>query len=219
MITVADLAERVKNPYREDEYFNLNVRSGILRGPTGTRLLAVPEELIEGLHKGLEDECGQAAPIVLYQCGKWWGKQFWKRQQVEVRHFFQEEMGELPFAFFLHVLRKVWALYGWGQIDFSFALKDKGFVEVRVAQAMYSDAVGNIGRTSDHIMAGVLASVVSELAGRELECVEVGCRSKGDQRCTFVLGMKARVDPIAAWVKQGVSVQDILARLASGEAN
>jgi uncharacterized protein len=217
MMTVADFASRSKNPYREEHYFTLNVRNGVLRSPLGVRMLAIPEELFQGLHAGLEDECGAAAPVVLYQCGKWWGRQFLKKQTLEVRHFFQEDLTALPIASFLHVMRKVFQLYGWGQLDVSFELRESGFLEARVENAFYSDAVGNVGRTTDDLMAGVLASVLGELAGRELECVETTCRSRGDQRCTFLIGIKPRVEIVSSWLKQGRNHAAIVEAVAKGE--
>jgi predicted hydrocarbon binding protein len=108
-------------------------------------------------------------------------------------------------------------MYGWGVLDVSFALRERGFVDVDVQNAMYSDVVGNIGRTSDFIIAGVLASIVSDLGGRELEAVEVACKSRGDQRCSFIVGLKSRVDVVAQWVKQGRTRAEIHAAVANGE--
>jgi predicted hydrocarbon binding protein len=115
------------------------------------------------------------------------------------------------------VLRRVWALYGWGTLNLDFDLREKGFVAVSVENAMYSDVVGNIGRTSDFVIAGVLASIVGDLSGRELECIEIGCKSKGDARCDFLVGIKNRVDVVAAWVKAGRTKSEIIASIAQGQ--
>jgi uncharacterized protein len=215
--TIADFVTRLRNPYREEDYFTLNVRNGVVRAPTGTRILSIPEELISGLHEGLEEECGAASSIVLYQCGKWWGKQFVKHQAHEIRHFFSEEAADLPLAVYLQVLRRVWSMYGWGALDVSFELKSHGFIEICISDAMYSSVVGNVGRTSDHIFAGVLASIVSDLAGRELECVETACRSRGDKRCFFLVGIKTRTEIVATLVKQGTPHAQIVETIGRGE--
>jgi predicted hydrocarbon binding protein len=217
MMKPDDVSARARNFYREEDYFSLNVRSGVIRSPLGTRMVAIPEDLVLGLHLGLEEEAGAASGIVLYQCGKWWGKQFIKRHGNETRHFYQLDHSDLPLHFFVQVLRRVWALYGWGKIDLDFDLREKGFIAVNVENAMYSDVVGNVGRTTDYIIAGVLASIIGDLSGRELECVEIGCKSKGDARCDFLVGIRTRVDVIAAWVKQGRPRTEILASVAQGQ--
>jgi len=217
MMRPDEVAPRARNFYKEEDYFSLNVRSGIIRSPVGVRILGIPEELIAGLHIGLEEEAGAAAPTILYTCGKWWGRQFARRHAIEIRQFYQLDAGELPLHFWQQVIRRVWALNGWGKLNFSWKLRSEGFVEVDIDNAMYSDVVGNLGRTTDHVVAGVLASVVGELAGRELECVEVACRSKGDVNCSFLVGLKPRIDVVSAWVRQGRPHSEIRSAIAAGE--
>lgn len=219
MMGPSDAIPGFRNRYREEEYFDLNVRNGVMRSPLGTRMMAFPEDFILGLHRGLEDETGAAAPIVLYSVGRWWGARFVRRQAQEVRAFFDVEMGEMPASLYLLVLRRVWALYGWGKIDLSFDLQEQGFVRVDIDRSIYSETVGNIGKPSEFLVAGILASTVGEMAGRELECVQVACKSKGDRRCTFLVGMKNRVESIQQWVEQGLGPSDILARVEQGEAS
>lgn len=217
MMKPDDVSARARNFYREEDYFSLNVRNGVIRSPTGVRMVAIPEEFIAGLHAGLEDETGAASGIVLYQCGKWWGKRFVKAQSIEIRHFYSLEAAELPLHFYQQVLRKVWGLYGWGTLDISHEARDKGFIVVDVQNAMYSDVVGNIGKVSDYIIAGALASIIGELAGRPLECAEIACKSKGDVKCSFLVGVKSRIDVAQAWVKQGRTRAAVLEAIAKGE--
>jgi predicted hydrocarbon binding protein len=101
-------------------------------------------------------------------------------------------------------------------VDFSFELKDRGFIIVNVQNAMYSEVVGNIGRTSDHIVAGLLSAIGTDLAGRELECVEIACRSKGDARCSFLLGMGSRLTAVEDMVRGKRSRVEIVAELDKG---
>jgi len=208
-----------RNRYREEEYFTLNVRNGVIRNPQGTRMMAFPEDFILGLHRGLEDETGAASPIILYSVGRWWGARFVRRQAQEIRAFFDVEMGEMPAALYLLVLRRVWGLYGWGKLDVSLDLSEQGFVRVDIDRSIYSEVVGNLGRPSEFLVAGILASMIGEMAGRELECVQVACTSKGDRRSTFLVGIKPRTDIVKAWVEQGVPTTEILDRVTQGEVS
>ena len=206
-----------RNRYREEEYFDLNVKNGVIRNPLGTRMMAFPEDFILGLHRGLEDETGAASSVVLYTVGKWWGARFVRRQAQEVRAFFDVEMGEMPASIFMLVMRRVWSLFGWGSLDVSFDLSEQGFVRVDIDRSIYSETVGNIGRPSEFLVAGILASIVGEMAGRELDCVQIACRSKGDRRCTFLVGMKQRTEAIQKWVEKKAGPSDILQRVEAGE--
>jgi len=206
-----------RNHFTPAKYFDANVRGGILRSKAGARMITLNEDFVIGLHRALEDETGAAAPAVLYTVGKWWGERFVKQHELELRQLYQNEIGELPLGIWEVVLRRVWALYGWGRIEMSFALQDRGFVEVVVASPFYSDAVGQLGRTTDHLLAGAIASIVRHLAGRDLEACEVACKSKGDADCRFLVGLKSRVNIIEAWVKQGRSRDDIVGAIQSGE--
>jgi hypothetical protein len=82
---------------------------------------------------------------------------------------------------------------------------------------MYSDVVGNVGKTTDHIIAGVLAAILSELAGRELHAVEICCKSKGDARCHFMIGTEARTKILDSWVREGRKRREILDAIARDE--
>jgi len=206
-----------RNHYREDGYFRLNVKNGVLRSREGTRMLTLPEDLIVGLHRGLEDETGAAAPIVLYSIGRWWGRQFARQHEGEIRRFYRRDIGDLPLAFYLQVLRRVWGLFGWGQLDLSFDLQERGFIEALVDGALYSESIGNIGRTSDHLVAGVLASLVSALSGRDLEAVEIACKSQGDPQCRFLIGLSSRTAVISNWVTQKRKADEILESVRDGE--
>jgi hypothetical protein len=205
-----DIIRRTRNRHLPERYFSVNVRSGVTRSPTGVRVITLPEELILGLHQSLEDEAGSAAPVILYEVGKWWGRQFARHYVTELRSFYDVEPGDLPISFYLQVLRKVWAVHGWGQLQLSFDLRDRGFIEAQVDRAMYSDVVGSLGRTSNHLTAGILASLVGDIAGRDLECVEIASTSRGDQECRFLVGIKARTEIVESWVKQGRSPDEIV---------
>ncbi|MEM6961871.1 MAG: V4R domain-containing protein, partial [Myxococcota bacterium] len=207
-----------RNHFRPEQYFSEhNVSTGVLRSPSGVRLLALPEDLITGLHRGLEDEAGAASSVILYSVGRWWGSQFMKQHEAEIRSFYNRDTKDLPLGFYLHILRRVWGLYGWGSLDLSFDLKEKGFLETIVDEAIYSASVGNIGRPTDHLVSGLLASIVGKLAGRELEAVEISCRSQGDPQCRFLLGQASRIQVVGTWVSQKRAPDDILSAIAGGE--
>lgn len=205
------------NVYRPEDYFSHDVASGVIRAPTGTRMLIVPEQLLLGIHEALLEEAGPAAAgVVLYRCGRWWGRRFAQRNTVELRHFYQLDPGELPLGVFLVLLRRLWGMLGWGRLELSFELQEHGFIEVEVRGSLYGDVVGPSEQPSEQLVAGLLASLVGELAGRELECVQTACKSVGSDRCVFLVGIKGRIDVINAWVRQGRSHATIVEGIRDG---
>jgi len=206
----------LSNPYLPEEYFSHNLASGVIRAPTGTRMLIVPEQLLRGIHEALQEETGAAAGVVLYRCGRWWGRRFAQRYLAELRHFYQLDAAELSLGVFVVLLRRAWGMLGWGRLELSFALQDHGFLEAHVHGSVYSDVVGTSDQPSEQLVAGLLASLVSELAGRELECVQTTCKSVGSDRCVFLVGIKSRIDLINTWVRQGRSHATIVESILDG---
>ena len=212
-----ELLSRARNHYQEDEYFRSNIRAGVIRNPIGTRIVALPEEFLLGLHRGLVDETGEAAPVVLHAAGRWWGKQLARRHDVELRQLYGQDAGELSTTFYLQVLRRIWAMHGWGRLDLDFALESKGIIRVTLANSLFATVAGVSDKPVDHLLAGVLGSLVGHLAGRDLEAVEIACTSRGDQQCVFLVGIKARVLVLTGWVRQGRTPAQILEAIQAGE--
>jgi predicted hydrocarbon binding protein len=66
----------VANFFEYEAYVRGDLEMGLLENRRGDRLIAIPETLIKALYEGLRKETGQAARLVLVNCGKWWGKVF-----------------------------------------------------------------------------------------------------------------------------------------------
>ncbi|MFN5396702.1 MAG: 4-vinyl reductase, partial [Pseudanabaena sp.] len=82
MISVADLIKENRIPsnfFDYNSYVKGDLEIGLLENRRGDRLIAVPETLISSLYAGLAKETGQASRLVLFNCGKWWGKNFYTR--------------------------------------------------------------------------------------------------------------------------------------------
>ena len=52
---------------------------GLLENRSGSRLLALPQPLLEALYNTLEDELGEGSSVALFSIGRWWGKNFYQR--------------------------------------------------------------------------------------------------------------------------------------------
>ena len=77
MINIADLLKQPRIPgnyFASDAYVRGDLELGLLENRRGDRLIALPQTLIQAIYIGLEQETGQASRLVLFNCGRWWGK-------------------------------------------------------------------------------------------------------------------------------------------------
>lgn len=206
----------IDDGYAPRRYYQLDVGAGVLRSSVGARLLSVSEDMILGIHEALADETGEAAPVVLYSCGRWWGKRLIRRLLAEQKQLFGHDTLELPLGAFAVLLRRAFACLGWGQVELDFSLQEQGFVGVMVERPMYAETVGVQEQPSEALLAGVFAAMVSELAGRELEAAQLLCPSVGNSHASFLIGLKGRVAVINAWQAQGRSLEDIRSGILDG---
>lgn len=205
-----------KNHYREDDYFTYNIGAGVIRSPSGTRVITLPDSLLRGIASALEHEAGDAAPIILHGCGKIWGKRFAEHHLLEVRQLFKTDAGQLPFGLFAQTLRRIWSLHGWGNLSMSFDLRELGFVEVFVENALYGSLVGESDRPSEHLWAGLIGAFFSTLTGKDLDATQTSCVSCGAEENVFLVGLGTRVQLIQDWVRKGRSHAEIAGSIVDG---
>jgi predicted hydrocarbon binding protein len=93
MINIADLLKQPRLPgnyFASDAYVRGDLELGLLENRRGDRLIALPETLIKAIYIGLEQETGQASRLVLFNCGRWWGKNFYVRFCEEVSEYYSQ---------------------------------------------------------------------------------------------------------------------------------
>ncbi|HAO12619.1 MAG TPA: 4-vinyl reductase, partial [Planktothrix sp. UBA8407] len=76
------------NYFAYDAYVKGDLELGLLENRLGGRLLGLPSTLLEAIYTGLEQETGQAARLVLFNCGRWWGKNFYVRFCEEISEYY-----------------------------------------------------------------------------------------------------------------------------------
>lgn len=102
------------------------------------------------------------------------------------------------------------AAAGWGEV--SVDETHPGVVEISAAE--WSEATGrSTSHPSCHLSTGMLAAVVSEIAGTDLAVLETGCRSAGAERCTFLVGGQAALSEVYSRIREGVQPARALAEL------
>jgi predicted hydrocarbon binding protein len=216
MVSVADLLIDGRLPgnyFAHDLYVRGSTELGLLENRRGDRLLAIPQPLLQAIYAGLEKETGQASKLVLYNCGRWWGKNFYARFCEELHDYFNQPMADLSMAEFLQSLQQCWKTHGWGQIHLDVTYRDKGFIGVEIWHSAFTAFAPQSQTPSGDLERGILEIFFNQLTGRELCCVQTSCTSKGDDCNRFILGLEKRLEQAGPMVIQGQSHQAIMQTL------
>lgn len=216
MISVADLLTNNRVPgnyFATDVYVRSDLELGLLENRRGDRLLALPETLIQSIYSGLDKETGQATRLVLFNCGKWWGKNFYVRFRDELTDYYSQALADMTMAEFLQCLQQCWITHGWGKIELDYQFHDRGFLVIKAWNSPFAKHAPQGNRPVCHFEAGILSSFFSQLTGRELHCVQTVCESLGAEANWFVVGLEKRLEAIGPMVEQQASHDAIMAKL------
>ncbi|MBF2055879.1 MAG: 4-vinyl reductase [Cyanobacterium sp. T60_A2020_053] len=221
MISIADLIAKqpIKgNYFAPDAYVQGDFELGLLETRQGSRLIALPEVFLQGMYEGLEEEIGQASGVVLYNCGRWWGKNFYRRFVLEISEYYEKALADMEMIEFISSLKQCWKTHGWGVADFDFDYYSQGFIVVRSVNSPFAMAAPPNQRFSCQTEAGVLASFFSQLTGEELGCLQTSCESMGAEANHFVIGLEDRIKQGKQWLEDGDDHLTIMERFCRNTA-
>jgi uncharacterized protein len=218
MISVADLLidKRIPgNYYASNAYVQGDLEMGLLENRRGDRLLALPETFLQAIYSGLEKETGQATRLVLFNCGRWWGKNFYTRFREEVTDYYGTSLADMPMVDFLQCLQQCWVTYGWGRIDLDHAYQNRGFLVIQIWNSPFAPHAPRQNRPVCFLETGALSSFFSQLTGKELGCVQTSCESLGSDCNRFVLGLTNRIAAAETMVEEGLEHDFIMQKLCA----
>ncbi|NES98875.1 MAG: 4-vinyl reductase [Desertifilum sp. SIO1I2] len=217
MISVADLLidNRIPgNYFAIDAYVRSDLELGLLENRRGNRLLAMPETLIQAIYSGLDKETGQATGLVLFNCGRWWGKNFYARFCEEITEYYKTAVSDMAMVEFIQCLQQCWIVHGWGKIELDQTHQHLGFLLVNTWNSPFAAHAPKGNRPVCHLDAGIFSAFFSQLSNRELHCVQTACESLGASCNRFILGLPDRLRPVEGWVQEGLSHDEMMQRLA-----
>lgn len=226
MINVADLISESHLPgnyFAPTTYLQGDFESGLIENRQGARLLALPDTLIRGLYSGLSAELGSATGLVLYNCGRKWGKNFFRRFSQEVSSYYQQSLATMEMVELVQCLKQCWKAHGWGLIEPNFEHYQQGFLVIQVTNSSFAKAIAECEQSpiasaeqpSCFIEAGLLSAFFSELSETDLHCVQTACESLGASSNWFILGIKKRLESVSGMVEQGQTHTAILQTLTA----
>ncbi len=206
-------------------YIRPDIHSSLLYSRGGYRLAAFPMPLLEAIYAGLRYETGQATRVILYNCGRDWGEAFFRRIEDELSRYYHQPLQELPIGIFLDALSDLWATHGWGRLELDFSAADRGLVQAKIRNSGFAlaaraslspEELSTRREPAGYLEAGMLASLFSLLAGRDLVCVQTSCESLGADLNRFLIGTAQRLHNCEDWVRKGLSHEEIWDRLVAG---
>jgi hypothetical protein len=222
MIAIADLLKEPRLPgnyFAPDAYVQGDVESGLIENRRGTRLLALPQVMLQAIYAGLEQETGQASGLVLFKCGRWWGKNFYRRFAEEVSEYYSKPLAEMEMLELLQCLKQCWKTYGWGTFDLELNYYQQGFLVVKVWNSAFAEAAPPSTRPMCFAEAGILSAFFSQLTGRDLHCVQTSCESLGAECNYFLLGLAERLKAAEAWLEEQQDHATIMERLCPSKTS
>jgi predicted hydrocarbon binding protein len=220
MVSVADLLIDQKLPgnyFASDLYVRGSLELGLLENRRGDRLLAIPEPFLKAIYAGLEKETGQASSMVLYNCGRWWGKNFYARFCEELSDYYRKPLADLSMAEFLQSLQQCWQTHGWGQFHLDTTYRERGFLVVEIWHSPFTAYAPKSDKPSGSLERGILEVMFSQLTGRELKCIQTSCDSKGDDCSRFIVGLEKRLQAAEGMANAGQAHQTIMQTLMQQE--
>jgi predicted hydrocarbon binding protein len=215
------------NYFAQRNYLKADPATGLLSSREGNRLIAIPEVLLESIHRSLRAEAGEATPLALYTFGFWWGGSVYDRMRSEIESYYRTTIGNMNAIEFLVMMREFWATHGLGNLTLDFTYRDRGLVQVVTTNSILvkgTDLGLKEGQIpSHHLEAGFIAAWFARWAGKELRACATDWglgRSAIDLEETesftqFLVGAADQIEEIEGWVKQGLRTTEILNRLTS----
>ncbi len=224
MIDVAKITQQkqfLKGSYFSfDAYIKGDLELGLIENRSGSRLLGLPESLLEGIHSAIDSEIGQGGSnLVLFSCGKWWGKSFYRRFALEVSQYYGKPVTELEMGEFLQCFQECWQTNGWGKLEIELDYYKKGFLVIKTYNSAFAKSSIDKTHPNCSIEAGLLSAFFSQLSGTELHAIQTECESMEAEKNLFIIGLKKRLEPAQAWIEGGNNHQTIVDSLCSHQTD
>ena len=199
------------SPYfRRANYLRSNFDEGIVRTKAGSRVIILPQELVQGVHQAIEYETGKAWNLVVYLCGRRWGERLLGSVRQEWRQFHHTSVDHIDFSVVQRWLREYFAFHGWGHLEVDFSREDDGLVLFSLQDSVLDRLLSNLsGGYVNEIFCGLLAAWVSWFASAELECIEVESPQHGADKALLAVGIRDRIEAARKARARGGDPSDI----------
>lgn len=177
-----------------------------------TPMIGMPPATLVALHRALAENrgAGEAAEIAR-KIGFSAGPAFHAALQDTLDHLGLGPARDLQPGTFWARLAEFFAAAGWGALEFEQS--HPGLASL--SSANWVEAAGRrANHPACHLTTGLLASLVTRVAGADLAILEAECRATGAERCSFLIGAPAALQTVYARIREGERYVDAVAALA-----
>ncbi len=169
--------------------------------------IVVPATLFGDLRAALDKEAGPLVAVhILHAAGYASGV----AAAPALRTSPDEDLLALPQDMFWTRLATFFARRGWGSLTHEPAHQAVGFL---TSPDWAEGAVPRGDDASCSFTAGFLSGMLSTLAGGPVAVLEISCRARGDERCSFAFGNALVIHDLYGKLLQGSDVPSALASL------
>lgn len=208
-----DMKRQILNYFTHPSFLSFDEKQGVLRSRGGTRLCMVSEDFLKGFVNAVEHETGQATPIILRRCGKFFGERLARRFETELTEFSGVSMRDRAMYEFSALIQDMWLGTGMGEIQVQWEMGQHGFLPVTLqGDPMVEINAGN--QKMDDLFAGILEGFMGHFAGGSLVCVQTGDERQGSpDGTTFVVANEDVAKRVEPMVQQNTRHSDIVRQL------
>ena len=203
----------VPNHFEPSRYYRVDVKTGVTRTSTGTKVCTLSSEALRGLYVGLKEEAGPAWRLILRRCGQTWGTRLTRRFFAEIEGFYGESLEQMSMGRFTALLEEWFATSGWGRVRFDYSAIDHGLLQVVVQNDVFAEVLADVDEHGGVLMEGLLTALFSELVGRKMAAYQTESVASGAHDSRFLIGTATRLKPVLAWIEDRASHSEILDRL------
>lgn len=199
-----------------EEFIRSRPAEGMLLTPDGRRVAALPEALLEVLHRGLGDAGADNTRQLLYHAGYEWGLQDMLELSTRLRDepgtADSSELWKMDAPFVLERWSAPFAAAGWGACIFDLSTHAKGITFVELRHSVSAAVAGQATAPVCHLYAGLFAGALSFYDRVESHAVETECSALGHACCRFIIGPGPLIDQ-AESARQSGATHEAICRL------
>lgn len=206
--------KRNLNYYSHPVGLQLDVRRGLVRNRSGSRVVGVSEDFLRGFVASIEHEIGPATRMVLRKCGVMFGGRLARRFENETSAFAGTALQERPLNEFSGLLSDLWSSYGFGELLVDWDCGKSGYLPVRLNGSPMQN-IGPTGHVSDDLFTGILQGFFAHFIDPGVRCVQTGDLRLGSKEgTTFIVGTEPYAKRAEQMANDRMLHSQIVVRLA-----
>lgn len=173
---------------------------------TSNREITLPADVLRLLRRALRKEAGPLASIhSLHNAGYAAGEGFYLKLCKESGC----DLAELPEGEFWGQLSRFFRSWGWGEL--THARVHPGLGILHAENWGESSPEGGESQPGCAFTSGLLVYLLGKVAGSPVAVLEVSCRTRGDDQCSFLFGSEQAIHDIYGLLLEGDSLDEALA--------